>query len=110
MPGGRLQQAKRPKSAGLHSCRNENDASSTALSRTDRTAPLMSATPDPSLRHYRREQGMMLALALPALLVGLVLLVLRVRSLAWRSMYHEGFPLETFRPILSDDISSRCYI
>src|SRR3984957_20527577 len=110
MPGGRLPKAKQPKSAGLHSCRNENDASRVTTSRTDRTAPLMSATPDPSLRHHRREQGMMLALALPALLVVLLLLVLPVGWLAWQSIYHDGFTLENYRRILSEGIYWRSFL
>src|ERR1700688_2002208 len=110
MHGGRLPKEKRPKSAGLHSCRTENDASHVARSRTDRTAPLMSATPDPPLRHHRREQGMMLALALPALLVVVLLLVLPVGWLAWQSIYHDGFTLENYRRILSEDIYWRSFL
>src|ERR1700688_1401507 len=110
MHGGRLRKEKRPKSVGLRSCRNENDASRVPPSRTARTAPLMSAAPDPSLRHHRREQGMMLALALPALLVVLLLLVLPVGWLAWESIYHDGFTLENYRRILSEDIYWRSFL
>src|ERR1700722_5677349 len=110
MPGGHLRKGKRPKSAGLHSCRNENDASRIATSRTDRTASLMSATPGPSLRHHRREQGMMLALVLPALLAVLLLLVLPVGWLAWQSIYHDGFTIENYRRILSEDIYWRSFL
>jgi putative spermidine/putrescine transport system permease protein len=70
----------------------------------------MPAAPDPSLRHHRREQGMMLALALPALLVVLLLLVLPVGWLAWQSIYHDGFTLENYRRILSEDIYWRSFL
>jgi putative spermidine/putrescine transport system permease protein len=70
----------------------------------------MSAAPDPSLRHHRREQGMMLALALPALLVVLLLLVLPVGWLAWQSIYHDGFTLENYRRIVSEDIYWRSFL
>src|ERR1700687_2236890 len=109
MHGGRLRKEKRPKSVGLRSCRNENDASRGTTSRTARKAPLQVAAPDPSLRHHRREQGMMLALALPALLVVLLLLVLPVGWLAWQSIYHDGFTLENYRRILSEDIYWRSF-
>src|SRR3984957_15645738 len=110
MPGGRLPKGKQPKSAGQRSCRSDDDESRVATSRTIRTAPLMSAAPDPSLRHHRREQGMMLALVSPALLVVLLLLVLPVGWLAWQSIYHDGFTLENYRRILSEDIYWRSFL
>jgi len=53
---------------------------------------------------------MMLALALPALLVVLLLLVLPVGWLAWQSIYHDGFTLENYRRILSEDIYWRSFL
>lgn len=67
------------------------------------------ATADLSLRHHRREQGLMLALASPALLVILLLIVLPVGWLAWQSIYHDGFTLENYRRILSEDIYWRSF-
>jgi putative spermidine/putrescine transport system permease protein len=64
---------------------------------------------DISLRHQRREQGLMLALALPALLVILLLIVLPVGWLAWQSIYHDGFSLENYRRIVSEDIYWRSF-
>src|ERR1700722_13867046 len=46
----------------------------------------------------------MLALAAPALLVILLLIVLPVGWLAWQSIYHDGFTLENYRRILNEDI------
>jgi putative spermidine/putrescine transport system permease protein len=70
----------------------------------------MPSAVDPSLRHYRREQGLLLALALPALLVVLLLIVLPVGWLAWQSVYHDGFTLENYRRILSEDIYWRSFL
>jgi putative spermidine/putrescine transport system permease protein len=64
---------------------------------------------NPSLRHDRREQGLMLALASPALLVMLVLIVLPVGWLAWQSIYDNGFTFENYRRILSEDIYWRSF-
>jgi putative spermidine/putrescine transport system permease protein len=64
---------------------------------------------DISLQHQRREQGLMLALALPALLVILWLIVLPVGWLAWQSIYHDGFTLENYRRIISEDIYWRSF-
>ena len=64
---------------------------------------------DLSLRHHRREQGLMLALASPALLVILLLIVLPVGWLAWQSIYQDGFTLENYRRIFSEDIYWRSF-
>jgi putative spermidine/putrescine transport system permease protein len=64
---------------------------------------------DISLQHQRREQGLMLALALPALLVILLLIVLPVGWLGWQSIYHDGFTLENYRRIISEDIYWRSF-
>jgi putative spermidine/putrescine transport system permease protein len=64
---------------------------------------------DISLQHQRSEQGLMLALALPALLVILLLIVLPVGWLAWQSIYHDGFTLENYRRIISEDIYWRSF-
>src|SRR6266702_7486871 len=65
---------------------------------------------DLSMRHHRREQGLMLALASPALLVILLLIVLPVSWLAWQSIYQDGFTLENYRRILSEDIYWRSFL
>jgi putative spermidine/putrescine transport system permease protein len=70
---------------------------------------LTHSTPDLSLRHHRREQGLMLALASPALLVILLLIVLPVGWLAWQSIYHDGFTLENYRRIFSEAIYWRSF-
>jgi putative spermidine/putrescine transport system permease protein len=64
---------------------------------------------DISLQHQRREQVLMLALALPALLVILLLIVVPVGWLAWQSIYHDGFSLENYRRIVSEDIYWRSF-
>jgi putative spermidine/putrescine transport system permease protein len=64
---------------------------------------------DISLQHQRREHGLMLALASPALLVILLLIVLPVGWLAWQSIYHEGFTLENYRRIVSEAIYWRSF-
>ncbi|WP_082650093.1 ABC transporter permease [Bradyrhizobium lablabi] len=51
----------------------------------------------------------MLALALPALLVILLLVVLPVGWLAWQSVYHDGFTLANYRRIWSEDIYWRSF-
>jgi putative spermidine/putrescine transport system permease protein len=61
------------------------------------------------LQHQRREHGLMLALASPALLVILLLIVLPVGWLAWQSIYHEGFTLENYRRIVSEAIYWRSF-
>ncbi|HTF02285.1 MAG TPA: hypothetical protein VK621_27100, partial [Bradyrhizobium sp.] len=51
----------------------------------------------------------MLALASPALLVILLLIVLPVGWLAWQSIYHDGFTLENYRRSFSEDIYWRSF-
>ena len=70
----------------------------------------MTSVADPSLRHHRREQGLMLALALPALIVVLLLIVLPVGWLGWQSIYHDGFTLENYRRIFSEEIYWRTFL
>jgi putative spermidine/putrescine transport system permease protein len=65
---------------------------------------------DPSLRHQRREHGLMLALASPALLVILALLLLPVGWLMWQSVYHDGFTIENYRRIFSEEIYWRSFL
>ena len=65
---------------------------------------------DLSVRHQRREQRLLLALASPALLVILLLVVLPVGWLAWQSVYHDGFTLENYRRIWSEDIYWRSFV
>ena len=67
------------------------------------------AAPDISAKHQRREQALMLALTLPALLVILSLVVLPVAWLAWQSIYHSGFTLEHYRRIFSEAIYWRSF-
>lgn len=52
----------------------------------------------------------MLALTLPALLVVLLLIVLPVGWLAWQSIYQNGFTLENYRRILSEDVYWRSFL
>jgi putative spermidine/putrescine transport system permease protein len=61
------------------------------------------------LRYRRREEGLMLALILPALLVMLLLIVLPVGWLAWQSVYQDGFTLENYRRILTEGIYWRSF-
>ncbi|WOH48656.1 ABC transporter permease [Bradyrhizobium sp. sBnM-33] len=70
---------------------------------------MSSPVQDLSALHQRREQRLMLALALPALLVILLLVVLPVGWLAWQSVYHNGFTLENYRRIWSEDIYWRSF-
>lgn len=51
----------------------------------------------------------MLALVLPALLVILSLIVLPVGWLAWQSIYHDGFTLENYRRVFTEDIYWRSF-
>ena len=52
----------------------------------------------------------MLALASPALLVILALLLLPLGWLMWQSVYHDGFTLENYRRIFSEDIYWRSFL
>lgn len=70
---------------------------------------MKSSAPDISLQHQRRENGLMLLLASPALFVILLLVVLPVGWLAWQSIYHGGFTLENYRRIWSEDIYWRSF-
>jgi putative spermidine/putrescine transport system permease protein len=70
---------------------------------------LTTSAPDPSLRYHRREQGLMLALVSPALLVMILLVVLPVGWLAWLSVYHDGFTFENYRRIFSEAIYWRSF-
>lgn len=70
---------------------------------------MSSLVQDLSVLHQRREQRLMLALALPALLVILLLVVLPVGWLAWQSVYQNGFTLENYRRIWSEDIYWRSF-
>ena len=70
---------------------------------------MSSPVQDLSVLHRRREQRLMLALALPALLVIVLLVVLPVGWLAWQSVYHNGFTLENYRRIWSEDIYWRSF-
>jgi putative spermidine/putrescine transport system permease protein len=65
---------------------------------------------DPSLRYQRREHGLMLALASPAFLVILALLLLPVGWLMWQSIYHDGFTIDNYRRIFSEDIYWRSFL
>lgn len=65
--------------------------------------------PDISRQYQRREQLTMLALAFPALLMILLLVVLPVGWLAWQSIWHDGFTLENYRRILAEDIYWRSF-
>jgi putative spermidine/putrescine transport system permease protein len=65
---------------------------------------------EPSLRLQRREHGLLLALALPALLVILALVLVPVGWLMWQSVYHDGFTIENYRRIFSEDIYWRSFL
>jgi putative spermidine/putrescine transport system permease protein len=69
----------------------------------------MTSLPDPHLLARRREEGLMLALVSPALLVMLLLIVMPVGWLAWQSIYQDGFTLENYRRILTEDIYWRSF-
>lgn len=64
---------------------------------------------DPSLRYQRREQGLMLLLASPAVIVILALVVIPVGWLMTQSFYDNGFTLEHYRRIFSEDIYWRSF-
>lgn len=66
-------------------------------------------TVDPSLRHQRREQALMVMLASPAALVILGLVVIPVGWLSWQSFYDGGFTLENYRRVFSEDIYWRSF-
>jgi len=89
--------------------RGSRGKSRASLSADDGKTALTTPAPDISLRHHRREQGLMLALAAPALLVIVMLIVLPVGWLAWQSIYHDGFTLENYRRILNEDIYWRSF-
>ncbi len=64
---------------------------------------------DPSARYRRREQGLMLLLASPAVIVILALVVIPVGWLITQSVYDNGFTLEHYRRIFSEDIYWRSF-
>jgi putative spermidine/putrescine transport system permease protein len=64
---------------------------------------------DPSLRYRRREQGLMLLLASPAVLVIVALVVIPVGWLMGQSFYDNGFTLENYRRIFSEEIYWRSF-
>lgn len=64
---------------------------------------------DPSLRYRRREQGLMLLLASPAVIVIVALVVIPVGWLMTQSVYDNGFTLEHYRRIFSEDIYWRSF-
>src|ERR1700721_2619202 len=107
MPGGRRRQAKRLRNAGSPSFRNK-------LRGRHRTMALNGTVKDISkalsLQRQPREQGLILALAVPALLVMVLLIVLPVGWLAWQSIYHDGFTLENYRRIINEDIYWRSFL
>jgi putative spermidine/putrescine transport system permease protein len=51
----------------------------------------------------------MLALVSPALLVMVLLIMIPVGWLAWQSVYHDGFTLENYRRLFSEDIYWRSF-
>lgn len=64
---------------------------------------------DPSIRYRRREQGLMLLLASPAVLVIVALVVIPVGWLMGQSLYDNGFTLENYRRIFSEEIYWRSF-
>jgi putative spermidine/putrescine transport system permease protein len=64
---------------------------------------------DPSLRYQRREQGLMFLLASPAVLVIVALVVIPVGWLMGQSFYDNGFTLEHYRRIFSEEIYWRSF-
>jgi putative spermidine/putrescine transport system permease protein len=64
---------------------------------------------DPSLRYQRREQRLMLLLASPAVLVIVALVVIPVGWLMGQSFYDNGFTLENYRRIFSEEIYWRSF-
>lgn len=69
----------------------------------------MTGATDISAKHQRREQMLMLALTLPALLVIVALIVLPVGWLAWQSVYHDGFTIEHYRRVFTEAIYWRSF-
>ena len=69
----------------------------------------MAGVKDISAKHQRREQMLMLALTLPALLVIVALVVLPVGWLACQSVYHDGFTLEHYRRVFTEAIYWRSF-
>lgn len=67
------------------------------------------STTDPSIRYQRREQGLMLLLASPAVIVILALVVIPVGWLMGQSFYDDGFTLEHYRRIFSEEIYWRSF-
>jgi putative spermidine/putrescine transport system permease protein len=55
-------------------------------------------------RHERQEQMLMLLLLAPALAVIVVLLLVPLLWLAWQSIYHDGFTLENYRRIATEQV------
>jgi putative spermidine/putrescine transport system permease protein len=70
--------------------------------------PLTGAT-DISAKHQRREQMLMLALTLPALVVIVALIVVPVGWLAWQSVYHDGFTIDHYRRVFTEAIYWRSF-
>jgi putative spermidine/putrescine transport system permease protein len=64
---------------------------------------------DPSLRYRRREQGLMLLLASPAVIVIVALVVIPVGWLMTQSVYDNGFTLEHYRRIFTEDVYWRSF-
>jgi putative spermidine/putrescine transport system permease protein len=64
---------------------------------------------DPSARYRRREQGLMLLLASPAVIVIFALVVVPVGWLMTLSVYDNGFTLEHYRRIFSEGIYWRSF-
>jgi putative spermidine/putrescine transport system permease protein len=69
----------------------------------------MARARDPSVRYWRREQGLMFLLASPALIVILALVIIPVGWLMGQSFYDNGFTLEHYRRILNEDIYWRSF-
>jgi putative spermidine/putrescine transport system permease protein len=71
-------------------------------------APLAAA--DPSVAFQRREQGLMMMLAAPALLVVFVLLVIPLGWLFWQSIHADGFTFEHYHRILTEDVYRNTFV
>ncbi|BBK38771.1 ABC transporter permease [Allostella sp. ATCC 35155] len=69
----------------------------------------MLRTGDPARRHRQREQGLMLLLASPALLVVLALVVVPVGWFLGLSVYDGGFTIEHYRRIFVEDVYWRSF-
>jgi putative spermidine/putrescine transport system permease protein len=67
-------------------------------------------TANPSVAYQRREQGLMILLAAPALLVVFVLLVVPLGWLVGQSFYHNGFTLEHYRRIVIEDVYRNTFV